>query len=104
METGVYADGRERTWEAGVYTDCRVGKPEQLRTIRDPVFHVLFVYLPSAPGSQTVENFPGFIADSTMPDTSNCTVPQQMYRDFIQAGGSLVKQCTVYGYRFRTYF
>ncbi|CAE7727524.1 ML4, partial [Symbiodinium pilosum] len=29
-----------------------------------------------------------FIADSTMPDTSNCTVPQQMYRDFIQAGGS----------------
>jgi len=25
------------------------------------------------------------IADSTMPDTSNCTIPQQMYRDFIQA-------------------
>ena len=40
------------TWETGVYTDCRVGKPEQLRTIRDPVFHVLFVYLPSAPGSR----------------------------------------------------
>jgi len=25
------------------------------------------------------------VADSTMPDASNCTVPQQMYRDFIQA-------------------
>ncbi|CAJ1337094.1 unnamed protein product [Effrenium voratum] len=26
-----------------------------------------------------------WIADCTMPDTPNCTVPQQMYRDFIQA-------------------